>query len=239
MYGTPYGTLEEMSRQLGTPPPRSATRTRPQPRALSRDRVAKAAVTLIERHGLETFSMRRLAQELGVGTMTLYGYFRDKDELLDAVVDEVAEQLEIPSGNGNWRTQIRALMEEIRRTLAEHPVGVLLRQKRPMWSPGALRVSESGIRVLLEAGFSRGDAARGYRSLFNYTFGFAAFSPAEVSEQLRHQALAALAALPRDQYPAQTEAASELADGIGGEAQFYYGLDLFLDGLEAKLTQAG
>lgn len=179
--------------------------------------------------------MRRLAEELGVGTMTLYGYFRNKEELLDAMVDAAAEQIRIPNRRGGWRSRIGALMEEIRRTLGERPVGVLLRQGRPMWSPGALRVSEAGIQVLREAGFGKADAARAYRSLFNYTFGHAAFTAPDVSSEMRRQALAALASLPQDQYPAQTEAASELANAIGGEAQFRYGLDLLLDGLEAKL----
>jgi AcrR family transcriptional regulator len=197
----------------------------------------EGASRLVARDGLEALSMRRLAEELGVGTMTLYGYFRKKEELLDAVVDAAAARIEIPRGRRGWRSEIRALMETIRRTLMEHPVGVLLRQRRPMWSPGALRVSEAGIQALRKGGFSKADAARGYRSLFNYTFGFAAFSPHEVSTETSRQALAVLAALPDDQYPAQTEAASELADAVGGEAQFLYGLDLLLDGLEGKLPR--
>jgi AcrR family transcriptional regulator len=204
-------------------------------RSLSRERVAEVALTFIEQNGPEALSMRRLAEELAIGTMTLYGYFRDKDELLDAVVDAAAARIEIPSRRGTWKSQIRALMDRIRTALTEHPIGVLLRLERPMWSPGALRVSEAGVRILREAGFSRAEAARAYRSLFNYTFGFAAFSPREVSEEVRRKALAALAALPQDEYPALIEARSELADAVGGEAQFQHGLDLLLDGLEAKL----
>jgi AcrR family transcriptional regulator len=212
--------------------------TRTSRAGLSRKRVVQAAAAFVERHGPEALSMRRLAAELGVGTMTLYGYFRKKEELLDALVDAAAEEIEIPSGRRGWKSELRALMEAIRKALMEHPAGVLLRQKRPMWSPSALRVSEAGIRALRKAGFSRTDAARGYRSLFNYTFGFAAFSPAEVSAKTTAQALAALAALPDDQYPAQKEAASELAEAVGGEAQFLYGLDLLLDGLERKLERS-
>jgi AcrR family transcriptional regulator len=228
-----------MNRMPSIAPPASPDRGRSPRRSLSAERVAEAALAFIERNGLEALSMRRLADELGVGTMTLYGYFRDKEELLDAVVDAAAEQLKVPDTAGSWRSQLRALMEEIRRVLAEHPLGVLLRQRRPMWSPGALRVSEAGIRALREAGFSKADAARAYRSLFNYTFGFAAFSPPEVSTELRRSALSALAALPRVDYPWQTEAGPELADAIGGDEQFRYGLELLLDGLEAKLTQGG
>jgi AcrR family transcriptional regulator len=206
---------------------------------LSREHIAQVALTFIEREGLDALSMRSLAEDLEIGTMTLYGYFRGKEELLDAVVDVTVEQLAIPNKRGSWRRQIGTLLQEIRTTLAEHPIGILLRHQRPMWSPGALRVSEAGVRILRDAGFSKADAARGYRTLFNYTFGFAAFSPADVSDELRQGALAALAALPRDQYPAQTEAASELAEAVGGEAQFQYGLDLLLDGMEARLRQAG
>src|SRR4051812_50158042 len=53
---------------------------------LSRERIVEGAIELLDRDGLDVFSMRRLAEELGVGTMTIYGYFRGKDELLDAVV---------------------------------------------------------------------------------------------------------------------------------------------------------
>lgn len=238
MYGTLYDSMERMPGAQPAPPP-APDRARASRRGLSAGRVAQAALAFIERHGLEALSMRRLADELGVGTMTLYGYFRDKEQLLDAVVDAAADKLEVPDPAGSWRSQIQALMEEIRRVLAEHPLGVLLRQRRPMWSRGALRISEAGIRALREAGFSKADAARAYRSLFNYTFGFAAFSPSEVSTELRRSALSAVAALPRDEYPWQTESAQELADAVGGEDQFRYGLDLLLDGLEARLEQAG
>ena len=203
-------------------------------RALSRTQIASAAFAFIERHGLVALSMRRLAQELGIGTMTLYGYFRDKEELLDAVVDVASEEIEIPRGEGSWRNEIRALMCEVRRTLAEHPVGVLLRLRRPMLTPRSQRVAEAAMQALLKAGFSRAEAASAYRTLFSYTFGFASFSPAEDADQVRRQAEAALALLPPDEYPALSASASEAAAAMAGEAQFEFGLDLLLDGLEAR-----
>lgn len=212
--------------------------TRPASRGnLSRERITAAAVSVIERDGYEMLSMRRLAEELEIGTMTLYGYFRNKEELLDALVDSAAEEIRVPTARGPWRKQIATLMEEIRKSLGDHPIGVVIRQRRPMWSAGALRVSEAGIRILREAGFSKADAARSYRTLFNYTFGFVAFSPGELSAKQREAALQALAALPRERYPMQLEAAAELADAVGGETQFRYGLELLLDGLEAKLKK--
>ena len=94
------------------------------------------------------------------------------------------------------------------------------------------------MRILLDAGFSRKEAARAYRVLFTYTFGFASFSPPEASAEHRRLSQAALAALPPEQYPALSSAAAEAAASMGDEAVFDYGLDRLLDGLEAGLRQA-
>src|SRR3954465_533085 len=81
---------------------------------LSRERIVEGALELLDRDGLDAFSMRRLAEEPGVGTMTVYGYFRGKDELLEAVVDLGGEQIaqrvsEVESG-GSWKPRLRELM---------------------------------------------------------------------------------------------------------------------------------
>src|SRR6059036_795279 len=92
------------------------------PRArLTRDQVAAAALELLDREGLEALSMRRLAEELGVGTMTLYGYFRSKNELLDAVVDAAVAERGPFRFEGTWQEQIRRLMHGSRRRLGRHP----------------------------------------------------------------------------------------------------------------------
>lgn len=97
---------------------------------LSRGEVARAALALADRDGLEALSMRRLAGELGVGTMTLYGYFRDKEELLDAIVEVASEEVRLERVEGNWQAQLRVIAREIRRLLSRHPVGVRIRFTR-------------------------------------------------------------------------------------------------------------
>jgi AcrR family transcriptional regulator len=193
---------------------------------------------MADREGLEAVSMRRLAAELGVGTMTLYGYFRTKDELIDAAVDAAAAEAPLSVGRGTWKDQLRELMKGIHENLARHPSGVRIRLTRPMLSPQALQITEAGLAILEDAGFERAEAARAYRALFTYTFGFATFNSPEHPEEAKRYTRAALTALSPDDYPALSRAASEAAETVAGEAQFVFGLDRLLDGLEALLRRS-
>lgn len=206
---------------------------------LSRDQVASAALALADEDGLEALSMRALADRLGVGTMTLYGYFRNKDELLDAVVDAAMGEGEgeAPAVKGDWKEQLRGLVLHARWNLLQHPSLVELRVRRPVLRPEALRFSETALSILRGAGFDVREATAAFRLLFTYTFGFAALSPAESTEDDRRAALAALASLPPDDYPALTEARHEASRAMGGEEVFEYGLDRILDGLEARIAR--
>lgn len=209
---------------------------------LSRPRIVAAGLALLDRDGLDAFSMRRLAQELGVGTMTLYSYFRRRDELLDAIVDTgsavILELLADAATQGPWRERLRELMVGVRRAHIEHPAIVELRYKRPLLSPGALEVTETGVRILREAGLGRREAVSTYRMLFVYTFGYSAFGPGPGSAAEREQALAALRALPPDRFPTLVDLAEEAADTMADQGLFEVGLDALLDGLERRLQDA-
>lgn len=179
--------------------------------------------------------MRRLADELGVGTMTLYGYFRSKDDLLDAVVDAAVAEREPFTFEGTWQEQIRRLMQGSRRRLGRHPGLVKVRADRPVLQPEALRFAETGVTILRRAGFGRRDAARAFRLLFTYVFGYVSFSPDETAERARRDSFAATAGLPPDEYPTLVEASEELAEAMAGQETFDFGLDRIIDGLEAHL----
>jgi AcrR family transcriptional regulator len=204
---------------------------------LSHARILEVALDLLGRTGFEAFNMRALAEELGVGTMTVYGYFRTKGELLDALVDLAAEKVRVDPQDGPWRQRIRQLLLSVRRTQMLHPAIVELRLHRPLLSTGALDLTEAGMRILRDAGFSRQLAARAYRVLFIYTFGFAAFGPDHGGESDRERTRAALAELPADRYPVLVDAAAEAAEVMGDEAVFEFGLERLLDGLEVLLEQ--
>lgn len=76
-------------------------------RQLSRERVLQAAVGIADAHGLGALTMRSLAAELNAKPMSLYHYIRSKDELLDALVDGVFAEIELPEVGGDWRAEVR------------------------------------------------------------------------------------------------------------------------------------
>jgi AcrR family transcriptional regulator len=204
--------------------------------ALSREAIAAAALGLVDEVGLDQLSMRRLASHLDIGTMTLYGYFRDKGELLAALVDAAAdEEPEWDRATGDWRAQVAHVARALRGGLERHPSLVQLRLRRPILTPGALRGTEVAMRALLDAGLPRADAARAFRSLFLYTFGFVAFSAGGPPDELRRQARAALADLSAGEFPTLHASVDEMAETLSGDEQFEFGLAQLLDGVQARI----
>ena len=206
-------------------------------RTLSRASIAAAALELLDRTGLEAFSMRRLADELGVGTMTLYGYFRSKSELLDAVMDAAASEVDANAPDASWRDRAAALARTTRANLERHPSLVQIRLQQPIGRPSQFRITESAIGALIDAGLPRREAARAFRVLFTYTFGFVAFSPTATAGEARRDIRAAHASLPPDEYPLLSSMADDAVAAAAGDEQFDYGLELILDGIEAQVTR--
>jgi AcrR family transcriptional regulator len=202
---------------------------------LSRHQVARAALQILDREGLDGLTMQRIARDLGVGTMTLYGYFRSKDELLDAVIDVAVQQAQPLSGEGSWRDQLHELIHRAHRNLTRHPALVQIRFRQPVLRPEALRFAEAALRILHGAGFESAEATKAFRLLFTYVFGFAGLSPEQTADEARRQAAAAIAILAPEDYPNLTRASAEASTAMAGEEQFEYGLERILDGLEARL----
>src|SRR5829696_6690650 len=202
---------------------------------LNRDEIAATALELVDRDGLDALSMRRLADELGVGTMTLYGYFRNKAELLDALMDVSVSvtAADLPD-SGPWRERVATLAQTMRAWLESHPALVQVRMQQTMTRPSQFVVTERIVGALLEAGLDRQEAARAFRVLFTYVFGFVAFSPTATADSARREVRSALAALPPDDYPLLSSMTDEAAAAAAGDDQFDYGLELILDGIEAR-----
>jgi len=203
----------------------------------SREAIAEAALAVLDQDGLEALSMRRLASEAGIPTATLYSSSRDKDGLVDAVIDLAARRAPLPEVRGSWRDQLQELMHWLRRGLVRHPDLVKVRLERPILSPGALRLTERGVGVLLEAGFSRAEATRAYQMLFVFTFGSAAFGPHGDPDEHQRRVRANYTLLPPEEFPVLSSSIPEAAAALAGEEQFMYALDRMLDGLEASLRR--
>src|SRR5437588_3030206 len=91
---------------------------------LSRERILRAAHQLVDDEGLTALSMRRLAQELDVWPMSLYRYFRDKDELVAALADAAAAGIVPPTPTETWRDQLGDLLRQTRVVFERHPGGL-------------------------------------------------------------------------------------------------------------------
>lgn len=180
--------------------------------------------------------MQRLAESLEMGTMTLYGYFRSRDELLGAVAEAAVPPAQRPAPRGDWREQLTAVVETAYTTLTRHPALVEIRFRQPILGPHALRFGERVMDLLLEAGFESAEAASGFRLIFTYTFGFAGLSPERDAERARLRAAEAAAALPVEEFPNLRATAVEWTEAMAGAEQFRYGLARILDGLEARLA---
>ena len=201
--------------------------------ASRRDEIALAALALADAEGVAAVTMRRVAERVGIPTMTLYGTFRTKGELLDAMADAAVVAEEITADGDGWRERLTSLMDGVRRALAAHPSGVHLRETGPVLGPAALRVSDEAIQILTEAGFTHRDAAFAYRTIFLFTFGHAAFNAGPDDDGARRRLRAALVALPPDEYPALSTEVDDFVDAASGDEAFRFGLGLVLDGLEA------
>ena len=101
----------------GAPEPpwrrRQGEAPRAERRPLTRDAIVDAALGLLDRQGLAGLSMRRLAQELGVGAASLYWHVRDKEELLGLLLDRIVGESEVPEPDpDNWQEQIKQVGRE-------------------------------------------------------------------------------------------------------------------------------
>jgi len=203
---------------------------------LSRARVLQAAVALADEAGLEAFSMRGLAQELGVVPMALYKHVANKDQLLDGMVDIVFGEIELPPVELDWRAAMRCRAISTREALIRHSWAIGMMESRAP-GPASLRNHNAVMGCLREAGFPFAMAVHAYSVQDAYIYGFAlqetdlAFeNPGSAGEAAQRRA-ATIGAL--DDYPYLVEIATKLPEsGYANAVEFEWGLDLILDGLE-------
>jgi AcrR family transcriptional regulator len=150
-------------------------RSRGQRAGLTREAVVAAARACVERDGVEALSMRRLAAELGVHANALYSYVRTKDELLDAIVDELLGDVPLPAGPpDDPRAALFDVFRGSRRLLQRHPRLVSLVVARPKRGPNADRLTAAMDALFPAAGLDR----RLLGPMLIYLFGFAAMEAA-------------------------------------------------------------
>ncbi|MEV6850721.1 TetR/AcrR family transcriptional regulator [Actinoplanes sp. NPDC051411] len=210
----------------------SSGRTKP---PLSLDRIAAAAVALLDEQGVTQFTMRNLADRLEVGTTTLYWHVDTKDDVIDLAVDAVFAESSPPGGHGpDWRADITELLTGWRETLLRHPWSAALPLRpRPTVGPGFLAWMEFLQAALARAGLTGPDVAAAGWVLYSHVQGSAASQVAlRWTAQERREAQQQLEE-HRDRYPTLAAQRHLLDDDWAGN--FRRGLTYVLDGLATRM----
>jgi len=208
---------------------------------LSRARVLDAAIALADEGGLDAFSMRGLAQALGVVPMALYKHVANKDALLDGMIDLVFEEIELPPRDIEWRSAMRRRALSTRDALRRHPWAIGIMESRQP-GPANLRNHNAVMGCLREAGFSFEVAVHAYSAQDAYIYGFAlqerdlGFTTPDSAAQAAKRRAETIGAL--DEYPYLVEVVMKLPEaGYDSAIEFAWGLDLILEGLEQLRQQ--
>ena len=208
---------------------------------LTRERVLGAAIDLADRDGIESLTMRKLADELGVGAMSLYHHVPNKDRLLDGMVDVVFGEIEPPSTDADWKTAMRRRASSTREALARHRWAVGLLESRLTPGPASFRLHDAVLGCLRRAGFSVEMAVHAYSVQDAYIYGFALqetslpFETAEQSAAIAETMVAQmLEQVPADEYPYLVEVVGGhvATSGYDFGDEFLFGLDLILGALD-------
>jgi AcrR family transcriptional regulator len=209
---------------------------------LTRERVLDAATRLADRGGIESLSMRKLGQELGVEAMAIYYHFTDKEEVVDGIVDIVFDEVTLPAAGPDWRTGMRVRALSLRDALARHRWAIGLMESRRSPGPASLRHHDAVLGCLRSSGFDLPMAAHAYSVLDGYIYGFALtkmslpFETTAVAEVAQTM----LRPFRPDEYPNLVEFIEDHAmqPGYDFADEFTYGLDLILDGLARARASA-
>lgn len=235
-----HGRTAKGPRWLGSDPAEEESRP-----PLTRRRVVEAALRLVDEEGLDALTFRKLATELDTSPMAPYSYVRNKEELLDLMLDVVLGEVDLgvqPGSDGI--DQLRSMFRSYHSVLTAHPGMAKVYSERVKVGPNGLRAIDHALSVLREAGLGRAAAVNAFFVLFNYTVGFSQIGEVTAGDDggldddtadVRQTVRRFFSALPPAEIPNIVTLAPYLTGSKSGR-RFEYGLDLILAGLEAKYS---
>ena len=201
-----------------------------------------AAIALADQGGIDSLTMRRLAQELGVEAMSLYYYVASKDDILKGIVDPVISEIEVPSDGADWKTALRRSAISFHNALSRHPWAAKLIMSGTGVGLARVRYMDAVLRRLREAGFSLQLTHHAYHALDSHIMGSTLWAAAYATMPKAQADLAQnfLRKLPLSEYPDFAEHAQQHIRKTGpkDKSEFEFGLDLILDSLE-RMRDAG
>lgn len=185
--------------------------------------------------------MRNLARSLGIEAMTIYYYLASKDELVDAIVDRVFREAELPTEAADWRADVRSGAISVYQALIRHPWACMPAMAPPrsqMMPIGRIRYMNWIARLLADAGFSGELAFNAYHALDGHVLGFTVWQLGHggIAPEVLRTANAILRSLPEGEYePLASHFDQHLARGRSGPGGFSFGLEIVIDGLTRSL----
>jgi AcrR family transcriptional regulator len=231
--------LENASVEAAEGEGESSTPRRREP--LTRERILRAALHVMDEEGLEAVTMRRLGRELGVEAMSLYRYVKGKEDILDGILEVVMAEFEFPEETGEWEADVRAGARAWRRLMIDHPTVIALfaESKHPASSPERLRPMEWAFDLLGRGGLSEDEVVHAFRAIGGYIMGSVLNEVAnpvpgmgDRDHRAEHEQLAG--ALPPTEFPNLVRLLPLMAE-CDAEVDFEFGLDLLIAGLRAKI----
>lgn len=187
--------------------------------------------------GIDKLTMRALAQQLGVEAMSLYYHVKNKDDMLDGMLDIIIDKVTVPGPGDDWKLAQRTRAISLHDMLTRHSWAAPVMETRANPGLASLHYYDSVIGSFRQAGFSVVMAAHAFSAIDAYIYGFGMQEmslPFEDESDVGDIAEALLAALPPDEFPYLTEMILDhaLQPGYDYSDEFEWGLDLILDGFE-------
>jgi len=227
------------------------TQVEPARTPLSRDRVLRAAVKIADGSGIDTLTMRRLAEELGAEAMSLYYHVANKEDVLNGItelvateINEVVDRIEPPATPADWKNVVRRRILAAREVLLRHRWAPQVFETRTTMSPAVLRYHDSLIGLMRAGGFSYDVIHHALHALGSRALGFTQelFDPSGAASAPSPAAFETMAEQLPNLVGMLMEVAHDDPDSTLGwcddQTEFEFGLDLILDGLD-RLRAAG
>jgi AcrR family transcriptional regulator len=215
---------------------------------LSRATVAEHALKLADAEGLDSVTIRRLAQELGVTPMALYWHFKNKDELLLGLADHVLAGVKATRDPADpWRRQLRAMVESLVGLMRAHPSLPTLFQSVDKQAVASFtRATNDALELLTRGGFGLEESYWVSSYLLHGSIGLVAAQPGcptmmtpEQATEWRRQKRLAMEQLPPDEFGMVVAFARTLEQEPDVDRYYRFGIDLLLAGVDAIAARRG
>lgn len=224
---------ETNDKKYGSPPKKR--------KLITHKKIISAAISVADKAGVEGLSMRSIAKKLGIEAMSLYNHVKNKDEILDQIVDKIFSEIKWDQSNKSWRESMTERAISTREVLKKHPWAVTILESRKNPGPTTLAHHDAVIGCLRKAGFSLPLTAAAFSALDSYIFGFVMSEqslPFESDEEVAILAEQMLSQFPKDAFPNLYEFTADYVfkPGYSYKKEFLNGLDLLLDSLESRFS---